>query len=127
MATITRIIVKKLSITVRRPNFENLFATSRLRGHSFFPGYNRLMSQINGLGIGRSQLPAPERSGTQYVMRQRMLQRVLALRGRTIDDVVNDPIVKNDILGYWKVLKQIDRRSEMLELERQWNHLGQRV
>jgi len=60
-------------------------------------------------------------------MMQRTLHRVLAFRGRTIDDVVNDPIVKNDILGYWKVLKQIDRRSEALELEGQWNRLGHRL
>jgi hypothetical protein len=31
------------------------------------------------------------------------------------------------VLGYWKVFKQIERRSEELELERQWNHLGQRL
>ena len=54
-------------------------------------------------------------------MLQRPLQRVLAFRGRTIDDVVNDPFVKNEIFGYWKVHKQVQRICEVAELERQWN------
>ncbi len=54
-------------------------------------------------------------------MTQRPLQRVLAFRGRSIDDVVNHWFVKNEILGYWKLHKQIDRSGEILELERQWN------
>jgi len=85
------------------------------------------MGEINALGLGDHHQPVESRQGIEYVMMQRTLHRVLAFRGRTIDDVVNDPIVKNDILGYWKILKQIDRRSEMLELEGQWNRLGQRL
>ena len=54
-------------------------------------------------------------------MIQRPLQRVLAFRGRSIDDVVNDRIVKNEILGYWKLYKQIERATEVVDLERQWN------
>ena len=85
------------------------------------------MGDINALGLGGHCSPSESRQGTEYVTMERTLQRVLAFRGRTIDDVVNDPLVKNDILGYWKVLKQIQRRSEMLDLERQWNRLGQRL
>ena len=85
------------------------------------------MGQINALGLDGRHQPVEPRQRTEYVMMQRTLHRVLAFRGRTIDDVVNDPIVKNDILGYWKVLRQIDRRSEALELEGQWNRLGQRL
>jgi hypothetical protein len=36
---------------------------------------------------------------------------------------VNDPIAKNEVLGYFKLSKQIDRASEVRELERQWNPL----
>lgn len=85
------------------------------------------MSQINGLGIGRHGHFLDRATPTEQVVAQRQLQRLLALRGRSIDDVVNNPIVKNEVLGYWKVFKQIERRSEELELERQWNHLGQRL
>ena len=52
---------------------------------------------------------------------QRPLNRVLAFIGRTIDDVVNDPIVKNQVYGYYKLHRQIERTSEIRELERQWN------
>ena len=52
---------------------------------------------------------------------QRPLNRVLAFIGRTIDDVVNDPIVKNQVYGYYKLHRQIERASEIRDLERQWN------
>jgi hypothetical protein len=55
---------------------------------------------------------------------QRRLSRVLSFTRLTIDDVVNNPIAKNQVLGYWKLSKQIDRRSETTELERQWNPNG---
>jgi hypothetical protein len=52
---------------------------------------------------------------------QRPLNRVLAFIGRSIDDVVNDPIVKNQVYGYYKLHRQIERAAEVRDLERQWN------
>ena len=52
---------------------------------------------------------------------QRPLNRVLAFLGRTIDDVVNDHIVKNQVFGYYKLHRQVERASEIRDLERQWN------
>ena len=52
---------------------------------------------------------------------QTRLNRVLAFTRLTIDDVINDPIARNQVLGYWKLSRQIDRSSEITELERQWN------
>ena len=52
---------------------------------------------------------------------QRPLNRVLAFIGRTIDDVVNDPVVKNQVYGYYKLHRRIERASEIRDLERQWN------
>jgi hypothetical protein len=52
---------------------------------------------------------------------QTRLNRVLAFTRLTIDDVINNPIAKNQVLGYWKLSRQIDRSSEITELERQWN------
>ena len=89
--------------------------------------YNADMSLLTVLGLRSGQYVPASHPNTEYVMVQRPLTRLLAFRGRSIHDVVNDPIVKNEVLGYWKVFKQIERRSEMLELERQWNRLGQRV
>lgn len=49
------------------------------------------------------------------------LHRVLAITGRTIDDVVNDPIARNEVYGYYKLHRQVERSAEVRELERQWN------
>lgn len=70
-------------------------------------------------GIAAVQRPALVR----HVAVQR-LSRVLSFTRLTIDDVVNDPIAKNQVRGYWKLSKQIDRASETRELERQWNPMG---
>jgi hypothetical protein len=66
-------------------------------------------------------LPDP----TEYTVVQRPLRRVLAFTGRSIDDVVNNPIVKREILGYYKLHKQIHRSGEARDLERQWNDIPQ--
>lgn len=78
------------------------------------------MSFLDSLGL-RSLRLAPRHTGVEHVVVQRPLQRVLAFRNRSIDDVVNDPMVKNEIFGYWKLHKQIIRSSEVVDLERQWN------
>jgi len=52
------------------------------------------------------------------------LSRVLAFTRLTIDDVVNSPIAKNQVRAYFKLSKLVDRRSEIVDLERQWNPKG---
>lgn len=79
------------------------------------------MSSLTSLGFRGRRLDRPDDGRTEYLMFQRPLQRVLAFRGRSIDDVVNDPVVKNEILGFWKLHKQVQRSCEVTELERQWN------
>jgi hypothetical protein len=85
------------------------------------------MSQMNSLGLSGRRHLLRQDSHAAHVMTQRPLRRIMAFRGRSIDDIVNNPIVKNEVLGYWKVFKQIDRRFEVLDLEQQWNKLGHRV
>jgi len=52
------------------------------------------------------------------------LDRVLSFTRLTIDDVISNPIARNVVRGYWKLSKQVDRSSEISELERQWNPNG---
>ncbi len=78
------------------------------------------MSKLTGLGGGGEAFDAFQGGRTEHVM----LQRVLEFRGRSIDDVVNNPIVKREVLGYYKLHRQIERSAEVRELERQWNPLG---
>ena len=79
------------------------------------------MSLLSGLGIPSPRASRTDGDRTEHVMIQRPLQRVLAFRGRSIDDVVNDRLVKNEIYGYWKLYKQVERTCEVVDLERQWN------
>jgi hypothetical protein len=71
------------------------------------------------LGGSDDQADFPEPLVERVV--QRPLNRVLAFLGRSIDDVVNDPIVKNQVYGYYKLHRQVWRAGEVRELERQWN------
>jgi|HubBroStandDraft_1064217.scaffolds.fasta_scaffold343537_2 hypothetical protein len=85
------------------------------------------MSDLNSLGIGSPYLSLPGQNGTEYVVIQRALDRILAFVGCSIDDVVNDPIIKNQVIGYYKLHKFVNRRCEIIELESQWNPAGTRL
>ncbi|WP_428938145.1 hypothetical protein [Fontivita pretiosa] len=83
------------------------------------------MSDNSLLGLGAAMPLKPDSSpANEYVMIQRPLQRVLAFTGRTIDDVINDPIARNEVIGYYKLYRWVQRECEVIDLERQWNPLG---
>jgi len=79
------------------------------------------MSFLSLFNIGRRYLPPPAEGRTEVVQPQRPLRRVLAFTGHTIDDVVNSPIAKRQVAGYYKLHKWVDRESELGDLERQWS------
>ena len=85
------------------------------------------MSDLNFLGFGRPRLSGQAAAATEHVVIRRPLHRVLAFTGRSIDDVVNSPIVKNQVLGYYKLHKWVERESEISDLEKAWNPLGRRT
>lgn len=67
-----------------------------------------------------SALLSPSEPLVQYAPR-RALRRILAFTGRSIDDVVNNPIARNQVHGYYKLHRQIERAGEVRDLESQWN------
>ena len=79
------------------------------------------MSALNGLGLGIRRILRRDGENIEQVLTQRPLHRVLAFTGNSIDDVVNSPVVKNQVLGYYRLYRQVERQSELRELERQWN------
>jgi hypothetical protein len=79
------------------------------------------MSDLSSIGFGGVRLPAQAGAGIEHVIIQRPLHRVLAFTRRSIDDVVNDPIAKREVLGYYKLHKQVQRGCEIVDLERWWN------
>jgi hypothetical protein len=79
------------------------------------------MSDLTAFGLGAAPRSRPDGAAVEYVLIQRPLQKIMAFRGRTIDDIVNDRIVKIEIYGYWKLDRQIMRSNEIVDLERQWS------
>ena len=85
------------------------------------------MSSANLFGFGRSGASPVDGPRTEYVLIQRPLDRILSFMGRSIHDVVNCPMVRNQVVIYYKLHKWVDRESEISEMERAWNPLGRRV
>jgi hypothetical protein len=85
------------------------------------------MGSENSLGFGRPQLPGASDTQVEYVIVQRPLDRILAFTGRSIDDVVDNPIAKNHVLCFYKLHRWVERESEISEMERMWNPLGRRT
>jgi hypothetical protein len=78
-------------------------------------------------GSGRfRKLPESETASELIVVRP-VLASILAFTGYTIDDVVNNPVAKNAVLGYYKVGREVLRRCEIVDLEHQWNSRTTRV
>jgi hypothetical protein len=73
------------------------------------------------LSIERILLDAQTDARSEYVVVHRPLQRILAFTGLSIDDIVDHPIARNTVYGYYKLHKQVQRVSENVDLERQWN------
>ena len=93
--------------------------------HSWPACYNPAMDRLAGIGLGLRRLsPSDAGNRTEFLLIQRPLRRVLAFTRRSIDDVVNDPIAKREVLGYYKLHKQVARSMEMRDLERQWNSVA---
>jgi hypothetical protein len=79
------------------------------------------MSDFAPLGLSRISLPIRSADKTELLVIQRRLDRIFEHTGFTLDDVVNNPVARNAVLGYFKLSLMIDRRSEIVDLERQWN------
>ena len=71
--------------------------------------------------VGKRSRPIEMPDLTEFRVVEQPLRRVLAFTGRSIHDVVNNPVVKREVLGYYKLHKQIHRAAEVRDLERQWN------
>ena len=81
------------------------------------------MSFANLFNFGRRYLPPPADGRTEIVQIQSALKRVLSFTGHTIDDVVNSPLAKARVLGFYKLHRWTAREMEISNLERQWNPL----
>jgi hypothetical protein len=81
-----------------------------------------LSNLFNFSRLGNDALP-PAGGRTEIVQIHNSLRRVLAFTGHTIDDVVNSPVAKMKVLGFYKLHRWVARENETSDLERQWNPL----
>ena len=79
------------------------------------------MGGLSSLGLDRVTLEGDVLPAERLVVQQYPLHYVLRFLDRDIDDVVNDPIVKNQVIGYFKLHRQVQRACEVVDLERWWN------
>ena len=82
------------------------------------------MSSFSPLGfsVNRRVLTAVgDGEHEHFVVRQQPLRRVLAFTRLSIDDVVNCPIAKRQVLGYYKLHKWVERGCEITDMNRWWN------
>ena len=52
------------------------------------------------------------------------LSRVLAFCGYSHEDLEHNPVARNEVSFYLHVDREIERRAEVVDLEKQWNPLG---
>lgn len=76
---------------------------------------------LPGASIRRLDLPLSPR--VEHVQRADQMRRLLAFAGRSIDDVVNCPVARRDVISFFRIGKQMARLAEVDALERQWNPL----
>jgi hypothetical protein len=81
------------------------------------------MSDLGAIGISNIRPGAPSGDGIELIHLQRPLDRIFGHLGYCIDDVVDNPIAKHAVLGYFKLSLQVQRGCEIVDLERQWNPL----
>jgi len=81
------------------------------------------MKGLEAIGGAMPALPLRQGEVAEFVQVRFALQRVMAFLGVSIDDVINDAIARRKVAGYYKLHRWIERRVEVVELERQWNPL----
>jgi hypothetical protein len=83
------------------------------------------MSEFGFLGGGAGQVPGTEHLRHEQQVARLALHRVLEFLGFSIDDVLNDAIVRNQVLGYYRLCRFVERRCDEIEHERRGQSVGQ--
>lgn len=77
-------------------------------------------------GFGRYDHLAPGGPGIEQVMQAAGFERLLAFAYTDWDEFLICPVTRNRVLIYARIGREIERMSEVTELEEQWNPLGVR-
>ena len=82
------------------------------------------MTMPNPLGFIIPRLTIRDGTEIERVIANFPLRRVLNFLGYSIDDVCNDWLARSRVIGYYKLYREIERSTEVTDLERQWNPMG---
>jgi hypothetical protein len=73
------------------------------------------MSSLNSLGLGAPQVPPHNDRPVAVFSEVQVLGRILRFTGYSIHDVINDPIARNAVIGYYGLYRSIERRCAELD------------
>jgi hypothetical protein len=73
------------------------------------------MSEFDSLGIKRSWgIAVNSDAHYRFEVTRTALHRIMEFTGHSIDDIINNPIAGNEVLGYYKVYRYVERRCEAI-------------
>jgi hypothetical protein len=74
------------------------------------------MIVFESLGLGTPQLRGTIQSPAAMLSEAQVFCRVLEFTGYTIHDVINDPIARNAVAGYYGLYRYIERHCEAADI-----------
>jgi hypothetical protein len=78
------------------------------------------MNSLRILGIGSSgPVTSDGTARYQQAISRLALRRILRYRKRTIDDIINNPLVKMEVLGWYRMSRFVERRCDKITSDRQ--------
>jgi hypothetical protein len=76
------------------------------------------MSVFGSLGIGSAGGPGSDDLPQAMFSEAQVVSRILEFTGYTIDALINDPIARNAVRGYYGLYRFVERRCEELDRSR---------
>jgi hypothetical protein len=74
------------------------------------------MREFDSLGLKRSWgIPRDSDTRYQFEVVRTALRRIMEFTGHSIDDIINDPIAGNEVRGYYKAYRYVERRCDEID------------
>ena len=78
------------------------------------------MADLTGLQVQRIRVD----SHVLHSVHHTVLQRILAFRNLSIDDVIDNPVAQTEVYYMWRIHNLIDRRCEAVEHQRRMTRVA---
>lgn len=87
-----------------------------MRGFYFGAKPEADMSIIGSLGLDSPQRPSVGERPMAMFSEAQVLGRIFEFTGYTINDVINDPLARNAVRGYYELYRFVERRCEEIAM-----------